>query len=362
MGSFNANILPATTGLALGSVSQQWIGYLSNAFAGTIQSSTINAALSGVIRLANTDTIAWRNAANSADISLADLGASTGNLPADVLQFNGGGLQGTFISSTANPAATGIVRLGSQDAINFRDAADTADVNGISTNSGDQAVLGGTQGAVFSGPVSGITTLGVGGISISGNAVVSGNAAVSGNETVGGTFGVTGDSTLAGVTAQWVSAATLSLSGAITGANGFSPLVGNGAPLEVAAINLSGQTAAIAAATLAYTTVTAGQYRVSWNSKVTTAAGSSSTLGTLTIFYNDVNDPIGIQQTITCGAQTSAGAIATTTTGNSNTSVLLGIPMLLNCRAATGIYYSFAYVSSPANAMVYNLNIEIEAM
>jgi hypothetical protein len=96
-----------------------------------------------------------------------------------------------------------------------------------------------------------------------------------------------------------------------------------------------------------------------WNAKVTTAAGTSSTLGPLTVIYTD---PDGVVQTITAAAQVTSGSAGTTATGNTNTSVLLGQSLLLNCKASTNIQYSFGYASSPANAMNYNLHLRLEPL
>jgi hypothetical protein len=54
---------------------------------------------------------------------------------------------GAFLSDTANAAGTGQVRLASGDAINFRNNANSADVNGVSKDSSDVVHLGGTAGA-----------------------------------------------------------------------------------------------------------------------------------------------------------------------------------------------------------------------
>lgn len=136
--------------------------------------------------------------------------------------------------------------------------------------------------------------------------------------------------------------------------------VAKGIPTEIAAVDLTMQNAAIGTTTLySVPSSGAGQYRLAWNTKVTTAAGGSSTLGALTITYTD---PDGVVQTITAGAQTSAGAIATTSTGNSTTTVLLGLPILINAKASTNIQYAFAYASNAANAMQYNLHIVLESL
>jgi len=129
----------------------------------------------------------------------------------------------------------------------------------------------------------------------------------------------------------------------------------SGVPITQAAVALTAQTASIGTTTL-FAVVTAGEYLLTWNSKVTTAAGVSSTLGPLTIVYTD---PDSVVQTITAAAQIAAGTIATSSTGNSTTTVLLGIPLLLNCKASTNITYAMAYASNAASAMNYNLNIKL---
>jgi len=100
------------------------------------------------------------------------------------------------------------------------------------------------------------------------------------------------------------------------------------------------------------------EYLLSWNAKVTTAGSVSSTLGPLTIKYTD---PDGVAQTITCGAQTSAGAVATTSTGNATTTVLLGLPILINAQPGSNITYGFTYTSNAAATMAYNLHMTLEA-
>jgi hypothetical protein len=134
------------------------------------------------------------------------------------------------------------------------------------------------------------------------------------------------------------------------------------APWSGAPIDLTGQNAAIGTTTWASSNlfIGAGQYRVTWDAKVTTAAGTSSTLGPLTITYVD---PDGTTQTITAAAQSKAGAIETTDTGNTTTTVLLGVPFLMNVNnALNNITYAFGYASNAANAMVYNLHLRLEAI
>lgn len=148
--------------------------------------------------------------------------------------------------------------------------------------------------------------------------------------------------------------------GTITKYNNI-PTVSNGIPYEVATVDLTAQSAAIGTTTL-YTVPAsgAGQYRLSWNAKITTAAGVSSTLGGLTITYTDP-DGIAVPATVV-GADISGGTIASTATTNNTATGLWGIPLLLNCKASTNITYSMGYASNAANAMQYNLHIKLEAL
>ena len=151
----------------------------------------------------------------------------------------------------------------------------------------------------------------------------------------------------------------LYLGGLVAQYNGLT-LLHSGVPSNVAAQDLTAQTAATGTITL-YAVPAAGQFRLSWNAKVTTPAttgAATSTLGPLTIVYTD---PDGVAQTITAAAQIAAGTIATNSTGNTTTTVLLGVPMMLNCKTGTNITYSMAYASNTAAQMQYNLHIILEA-
>lgn len=126
----------------------------------------------------------------------------------------------------------------------------------------------------------------------------------------------------------------------------------------IVSVNLTAQTATIGTTTLLAVTI-AGQYLLSWNAKVTTAAGASSTMGPLTIAYTD---PDGVVLTLTTSAQNVPGAIVSATALNTTQALLLGLPMLLNCKAGTNITYAMTYLSNPAAAMNYNLHIRLEAL
>lgn len=151
--------------------------------------------------------------------------------------------------------------------------------------------------------------------------------------------------------------ATATLSSAITNYNGIATVSG-GVPSEVATVDLTSQTAAVGTTTL-YAVTVAGQFRLHWNAKVTTVAGTSSTLGALTIVYTD---PDGVAVTITATAFAPSGATGTTNAGNATNSALYGIPILINAKAATNITYAMAYASNAANVMNYNLHIKLEAL
>lgn len=134
-----------------------------------------------------------------------------------------------------------------------------------------------------------------------------------------------------------------------------------GVPINQASVNLTARTAAVGTTTL-FAVVAAGQYLVTWNAKVTTVASTgaaTSTLGAVTIVYTD---PDSVVQTITAGALTAAGAIATSSSGNTTATVLLGVPLLLNCKASTNITYAIAYASDTAAQMAYNFHAKCEAL
>lgn len=126
----------------------------------------------------------------------------------------------------------------------------------------------------------------------------------------------------------------------------------------VAQTNFLAQNAAITTTTIYAVPANAvGNYRISWNAKITTADLASSTLGALTLVYTD---PDNVAITITAGALISAGTVATTSTANTTSTVLFGIPLTINCKASTNITAAMAYASGTANVMTYNLNIKIE--
>lgn len=149
--------------------------------------------------------------------------------------------------------------------------------------------------------------------------------------------------------------------GALPGHYNGVTLVAAGLVSEVGNKDLTGQVASTSG--ILFTTplspVAGTQNKVSWNAKVTTVDGVSSTLGPLSIGYTD---PDGVAQNITaCVAQSKAGVIETSDSGNTTTTVLLGLPLMLNCKANTNITFNFTYTAG-ANQMIYNLHIRVEAL
>jgi hypothetical protein len=125
----------------------------------------------------------------------------------------------------------------------------------------------------------------------------------------------------------------------------------------LAVIDLVTQAAAIVATLLyAVPATQPGLYDVAFALKVTRAATTSSTLGTLTISYTDATDSV-VQTVIALGG-TQAGAAATSNAGNSTTSVLQG-RVTVNAKAGTNITYAIAYVSSGATTMQYEAHLSV---
>lgn len=111
-----------------------------------VLSTSVNPAGSGMVRLNKTDTIAWRNNANSGDIWITNNGAALGTIPADVLSVNASGLiAGAYIDGTGGgggtPAATGVLRLNSTDPICWRNNANSGDLC-LNKNSSDTLQFG----------------------------------------------------------------------------------------------------------------------------------------------------------------------------------------------------------------------------
>lgn len=126
----------------------------------------------------------------------------------------------------------------------------------------------------------------------------------------------------------------------------------------VSQLHLTGQAAALGTTTL-FTTVQPGAYRLSWSMKKTTADTVSSTLGGMTLVYTD---PDNTSCSITAPFIIAAGTVATTNATDSATvtGLCLGVPLYLNCKAASVISVAVAYASNTPGNMIYNAHFVLE--
>jgi hypothetical protein len=93
-GGVTANVLPKSNGSSLLADSLLTDDATTLTYTGTggvkapaHLSSTANAAATGTVRLASVDTVKWRNNANSADLALKKQGATSGAFTADLIDF-----------------------------------------------------------------------------------------------------------------------------------------------------------------------------------------------------------------------------------------------------------------------------------
>ena len=126
----------------------------------------------------------------------------------------------------------------------------------------------------------------------------------------------------------------------------------NTKPTIVATVNLTAQTAAIAATT-AYTTPAAdGFYQVNWVASVTTAGTVGSILGPFQVRNTNATD--NVVKTF----PTSAVNFFTQSNANTTGTSISGT-FTVYCKASTAIQYIMGYTSNAAASMNYDLNIQI---
>lgn len=118
------------------------------------------------------------------------------------------------------------------------------------------------------------------------------------------------------------------------------------APERKAVVEVTSQSASIGATSFDLGTLAAGLYRVAWFARITTAAGSSSSL-TVTIGFTH----LGTSQTFSGAAITSNS----TTAPQSNTVVVYG-------DALAPITYATTYASSGSPSMVYVVYLTVERL
>lgn len=131
----------------LGSSARRWatIFGVIGSFGGTTPST------SGAVRLNNADTIGWRNAANTGNVNGITVNSSdqvvhgattvpdgdnTRSLGTSAARWST--IIGVSVQVGTNPAATGSVRIASTGQINWRNAANSGDIGGFSSNASDQ--------------------------------------------------------------------------------------------------------------------------------------------------------------------------------------------------------------------------------
>jgi len=133
-------------------------------------------------------------------------------------------------------------------------------------------------------------------------------------------------------------------------------LAGAGVALEKATVDLTAQTTALGPTSLINPPLTR-MYRISAYLKVTTA-GTTSTLGPLTITYTDGTDSVAQSNVMLMADET--GAAVTLNSINTTVSVLTG-SMIVWVAAGGPIQYAVAYAST-GTAMQYEVHLKLEAM
>lgn len=218
----------------------------------------------------------------------------------------------------------------------------------------------GSAGSVLFSGVGAATNANALVIGTGGSLTVSGSGTINSTTLLGNTWAAPG--AIGSGTPGSGAFTSLTTTGLLTNYNSIAT-VSNGIPAEYATVDLTGQGAAIGTTTLyAVPASGVGQYRVSWNAKVTTPATTgavTSTLGGLTIVYTD---PDGVPITITAQGQTPGGTYVSSNGGNTTGSAILGFPLTLNCKESTNITYAMAYASDAAGEMKYNLHIKLEKL
>lgn len=116
-------------------------------------SASTPVAATGVFRLASSDLgPCWRNNANSADLCLSKTSGDVLTWPGAFSITTNPITAGTWISNTANPAASGTQRWANADNAKIRNSANSLDLNLWDLIAGDSLQLGDTPGITVPGP------------------------------------------------------------------------------------------------------------------------------------------------------------------------------------------------------------------
>lgn len=118
-------------------------------------STTASPALSGVLRGASGDSLAcFRSISGAGDVCIRKTGAAAGNQPADMIDLTAFGAveANSFDSRNANPAVGGVFSCTSTDTcVAFRNNLNTGDIPGLTKNASDVVIVGGAAGISAAG-------------------------------------------------------------------------------------------------------------------------------------------------------------------------------------------------------------------
>lgn len=132
-----------------------------------------------------------------------------------------------------------------------------------------------------------------------------------------------------------------------TAGSGTAPIYGS--------IALANQSASIGTTNL-YAAAPAGLYRICWRQKITTPAGTSSSL-LVTIGWND-----GAARTSTMWVDPVAGTTGTTADATNTSTGARGNCITIYSAAGQNITYATTYASNAAGAMKYSLDMTVEKL
>lgn len=232
-----------------------------------------------------------------------------------------------YVTRTANPAATGSLRLASADTISWRNNANNADL-ALSKDTGDNLIWAGTS---------------------IGSPIFQHNG---GNQATTGFVRM-----IASDTISWrnnANGADIPL-----GKNTSDQLTFNSqvVPSETAVVDLTAQTAPIVATTI-FTPLVTGMFRISAYLKITTT-GTSPVLGPVTITYTDGTDSVA--QSVIMAQQLQTGVMSVTgNSGNTTTSVLTGA-LCIFAKVGVAIQYAVALTGTVGTAQ-YEVHLKCEAL
>lgn len=330
-------------------------GALGNATFTSLTSSTSNPALSGSIRLAKSDTINWRNNANSADLSIV-VSSGIGTTPADTITTSGNvpGIQSFFLSNSGNAnATTGVYRLNSGDAIAWRNNGNSADVV-LSKNASDNLVWPNGLSLAGGPALSSTNQSGTGSLCMTTNCAMTTPSLTTPTMTTPVVNGASTGTGIQGTDSKLMSSGSISGTSAplCTDANGGATTSGCPSSGLKASVTLTGQTASIGTTTLCNTTnCPSGTYLITALVQGTVSCGTgTSTVQVILGFTDDV----GAKASSTMPLANLAGNFGTTS--SLSASSLGQGNFIVRTTGAQPIQYTTSYTScSTGGPGTYNL-------